>query len=54
MEALQKLVAGLEKPKKERVCPKKGTTDRRIIKVVVKNGREHYLHATNGWRSRRL
>ncbi len=33
--------------------PKKGSTDRRIIKVFIKDGREHYLHATKGWRSRR-
>jgi len=64
MEALQKLVAGLDserltgdelKPKKRvGVLPKKGTTDRRIIRRYVKDGREHYLHATKGWRSRRV
>lgn len=59
MEALQKLVAGLTgdelKPEKRQgVLPKKGTTDRRIIRRYVKDGREHYLHATKGWRSRRV
>lgn len=63
MEALQKMVAGLDserltgdelKPKRQRVLPAKGTTDRRIIKVIIKDGREHYLHATKGWRSRRV
>lgn len=33
---------------------KKGTPDRRVIKRFVKDGREHYLHATKGWKSRRL
>lgn len=30
---------------------RKGTPYRRIIKVLVKNGREYQLHATKGWRS---
>ena len=62
MEALKKLVASLDeeltgdelKPKRQGVLPKKGTTDRRIIRRYVKDGREHYLHATKGWRSRRV
>lgn len=29
-------------------------TGKRIIKRVRRNGREHYLHATKGWKSRRL
>lgn len=33
---------------------KKGSTDRRIIRVIIKNGREYKLHATKGWRSYRL
>ena len=33
---------------------KKGQIDRHIIKRYVKDGREYYLHATKGWRSRRL
>lgn len=33
---------------------KKGTPDRHIIKRYVKDGREHYLHATKGWKSRRV
>jgi len=33
---------------------KKGTPDRHIIRRFVKDGREHYLHATKGWRTRRV
>lgn len=33
---------------------KKGTPERRIIRRFVKDGREHYLHATKGWRTRRV
>jgi hypothetical protein len=33
---------------------KKGTPDRKIIRRFVKDGREHYLHATKGWRTRRV
>lgn len=33
---------------------KKGTPDRRVIRRFVKDGREHYLHATKGWRTRRV
>jgi hypothetical protein len=32
---------------------RKGMPFCRIIKTVVKNGREYQLHATKGWRSRR-
>lgn len=35
--------------------PRKGKrTKNRIIRVIRRNGREHYLHATKGWKSRRL
>lgn len=33
---------------------KKGTPDRHVIRRFVKDGREHYLHATKGWRTRRV
>lgn len=33
---------------------KKGTPERRVTKRIVKDGREYYLHATKGWRSRKL
>lgn len=40
----------LARSKKKR----KGEPDRRIIRRFVKDGREHYLHATKGWRTRRV
>lgn len=33
---------------------KKGTPDSHVIRRFVKDGREHYLHATKGWRTRRV
>ena len=33
---------------------RKGSRDRRIIRRIVKDGREYYLHATKGWKSRHL
>jgi hypothetical protein len=33
---------------------RKGTPFCRIIKTVVRGGREYQLHATKGWRSRRI
>lgn len=33
---------------------RKGTADRHVIRRFVKDGREYYLHATKGWRTRRV
>lgn len=33
---------------------RKGEPERHIIRRFVKDGREHYLHATKGWRTRRV
>lgn len=32
---------------------RKGTPYRRVIRTIVVDGREFYLHATKGWRVRR-
>lgn len=31
----------------------RGATDRKIIRVIIRDGREYRLHATKGWRSYR-
>jgi hypothetical protein len=54
------LISDIAPPQSRMMMPmikkrsKKGQPDRRIIRRFVKDGREHYLHATKGWRTRRV
>jgi hypothetical protein len=33
---------------------RKGIADRHVVRRFVKDDREYYLHATKGWRARRV